>query len=119
MGLTYASTQWINLVRKGIVSANGFVWVCLSSPSKKILSQQKVYKLAELRRSRWKETHEATQQLAKLYWNFHVNESNSRDDMVQSRFDASTSLEMTTLPQVSAFLGLMQSFGPCIRSSMW
>jgi hypothetical protein len=88
-------------------------------PSKKILSQQKVHKLAELRRRRWKETHEAAQHLAKLYWNVYLDEINSRDDILQSRINASTPSDMTTLPMTNAFLGLVQSFRPSNQSSTW
>jgi hypothetical protein len=88
-------------------------------PSQKVLSQQKVYKLAELRRIRWRETHEAAQQLAKLYWNFYQDELNLRDEIPQRRLHALTSSDRTKLPRTNAFLGLVQSFGPSIRPSTW
>lgn len=88
-------------------------------PPKKVLAQQKVHKLAKLRRKRWRETHEAAQQLARLYWNFYQDELNSGDDISQSKLNASTLSGMTTLPRTNSFLGLVQSFGPSIRPSMW
>ncbi len=57
----------------------------LTVPSKKVLSQQKVRTLAELRRARWKETHEAVQQLARLYWDFYHDELNRRYETPQRR----------------------------------
>lgn len=91
----------------------------LTVPSKKVLPQQRVRKLAELRCARWKDTHEAAQKLARLYWNFYQDEFNRRYETSQRRLPAHTPSDLTKLPITNAFLGLVQSFGPSIRPSMW
>jgi hypothetical protein len=50
-------------------------------PHNKFIPQNKVQHLANLRRSRWRQTHEAAQQLAKLYWDVYQREDPSADGL--------------------------------------
>ena len=88
-------------------------------PHNKFISQNKVQHLADLRRSRWRQTHEAAQQLAKLYWDVYQRELHARQKLRNRQLPTPTTADRTRLPLNNAFIGLAQSFGPGVRPSAW
>src|SRR6266516_7103441 len=80
-------------------------------PHNKFISQNKVQPLAHLRRSRWRQTHEAAQQLAKLYWDVYQRELHARQKLRNRQLPTPTTADRTRLPLNNAFIGLAQSFG--------
>jgi hypothetical protein len=88
-------------------------------PYNQFLPQKEVRDLADLRRSHWRQTHEAAQQLAKLYWDFYQRELNSRQKIRNRQLPAPTTAHRTRLPLNNAFIGLAQSFGPGVHLSTW
>jgi hypothetical protein len=81
-------------------------------PHNKFLPQNKAQHLAELRRSRWEKTHEAAQQLARLYWDVYQRELQARQKLRNRQLPTPTTAHRTRLPLNNAFIGLAQSFGP-------
>lgn len=70
------------------------------------------------RRAAWEGTHEAAQQLTKLYWQFH-QEQRAKASTVRQGLPALTSAHRTRLPLTNSFRGLAQSFGPAVVPSIW
>jgi hypothetical protein len=88
-------------------------------PRNKFIPQDKVRQLADLRRSHWRQTHEAAQQLAKLYWDVYQRELHARQKLRNRQLPTPTTADRTRLPLNNAFIGLAQSFGPSVSPSAW
>ncbi len=88
-------------------------------PHNKFLPQNEVWHLAELRRSRWEKTHEAAQQLARLYWDVYQRELHARQKLRNRQLPTPSIADRTRLPLNNAFIGLAQSFGPGMHESAW
>ncbi len=71
------------------------------------------------RKAAWDATHDAAQQLAKLYWQLHQEEQVRSVSARAHGLPALTSAHRTRLPLTNSFRGLAQSFGPAVQPSIW